>query len=321
MTRALEFLLAVSLVLSCPTSGWAQTSPAAKGSPTKLTPQEWTIPSEDGLSDSIYRGQLIEPLTPSPSADGKYPLIVFLHGAGERGDDNRAQLTHFPEIAMGFEFQQRHPSFLLAMQCPAHELWSPIDIEGVQKRGEVPKFDPKPTRAMQAVLQAIDKILATKPIDLTRVYLTGLSMGGFGSFDLAVRRPDLFAAVVPICGGGDPTTASKVASIPFYIVHGDDDPIVPVALSRAMCEAIAGASADLARAQRPKPDAANPRPVPKRKPNPMSREYAKVGHASWVPAYTFGEDGVLDWMFAQHKSQTPTEADTKSAPTGGTAQK
>jgi predicted peptidase len=157
-----------------------------------------------------------------------------------------------------------------------------------------------------------NEVVATKAVDPTRVYLTGLSMGGFGAFDLAARRPELFAAVVPICGGGDPATAAKVARVPFYIVHGTDDPVVPVALSRAMREAIAGAAAEAARADRAKnreqipgaPDAppSAPKPMPKRAPNPMYREYDKVGHDSWTPAYRFGDDGVLDWMFAQRRN-------------------
>lgn len=255
----------------------------------------------------MYRGILIEPKAAQATADAKFPLIVFLHGAGERGDDNKIQMQHFPVLCMQEEFQRKHPCFVLAMQCPREELWSLIDIEGIQKRGEQPTFSREPTRAMRGVMIALDEVLATKPIDRARVYLTGLSMGGFGSFDLAARKPAYFAAVAPICGGGDPKTAPIIAGIPFFIVHGDDDPIVPVALSRTMSEAISGASAELARAQRPKPDPANPRPLPKRAPNPMYREYTKVGHASWTPAYTFGEDGILDWMFAQQKSAALTK--------------
>ena len=94
---------------------------------------------------------------------------------------------------------------------------------------------------------------------------------------------------------------SALARIPFYIVHGSDDPVVPVALSQRMREAISAASAEAARADRGAGDAKNPRPIPKRVPNPMYREYEHVGHDSWTPAYRFGDDGVLDWMFSQRK--------------------
>ncbi|MEY4822771.1 MAG: hypothetical protein RLY72_2423, partial [Planctomycetota bacterium] len=118
---------------------------------------------------------------------------------------------------------------------------------------------------------------------------------------------ELFAAAVPICGGGDPTTAAKLARVPFYIVHGEDDPVVPVSMARVMREAIAGASAAAWRTEQARmPNSNMPRPMPKRAPNPMYREYEHVGHDSWTPAYRFGEDGVLDWMFAQVKGATAT---------------
>ena len=108
--------------------------------------------------------------------------------------------------------------------------------------------------------------------------------------------------------------AGAVARIPFYIVHGSDDPVVPVGLSRAMRDAIAGASAEAARedAAKAKPPAdGTPRPMPKRMPNPMYREFDKVGHDSWTPAYRFGDDGVIDWMFAQRNLAAGTAANNK----------
>ncbi|MDI9403050.1 MAG: dienelactone hydrolase family protein [Limnohabitans sp.] len=275
----------------------------------KIASGETLVADPSGKGEVAYRYRLIEPL-PEAIADpgARVPLVVFLHGSGERGSDNRAQLKHFAGACASDEFQTKAPCYLLAMQCPAGETWSPIDIKAMRERGETPKAAKEPTRAMRALMQAIDEVVATKAVDPTRVYLTGLSMGGFGAFDLAARRPCMFAAVVPICGGGDPATAATVARVPFYIVHGTDDPVVPVALSRAMREAIAGAAAEAARVDhetarekaREATDA--PKPMPKRAPNPMYREYDKVGHDSWTPAYRFGDDGVLDWMFAQRKS-------------------
>lgn len=294
---------------------------------------ETVLKKPDGTVDATYRYRLVEPRAeaiaepisgpgagPGTGPRARVPLVVFLHGSGERGSDNRAQLVHFAGACASKEFQKEAPCYVLAMQCPANETWCAIDIRAMRERGETPKRAAEPTRAMRALMQAIDEVMATKAVDPSRVYLTGLSMGGFGAFDLAARRPELFAAVVPICGGGDPATAATVARIPFYIVHGTDDPVVPVALSRAMREAIAGAAAEAARADREKGDekasrkageknrgatdapASAPKPMPKRAPNPMYREYDKVGHDSWTPAYRFGEDGVLDWMFAQRRS-------------------
>lgn len=278
---------------------------------------ETAVSEGEGKPAATYRYRLVEPRAEAIADPGaRVPLVVFLHGSGERGGDNRAQLVHFAGACAAEGFQRKAPCYVLAMQCPQGETWSPIDLKAMREKGEVPTIAREPTRAMRAVMQAIDEVMATKAVDPTRVYLTGLSMGGFGAFDLAARRPGLFAAVVPICGGGDPGTAETVAGIPFYIVHGADDPVVPVALSRTMRDAIAAASAARAAADREKArgTADAPRPMPKRRPNPMYREYEKVGHDSWTPAYRFGEDGVLDWMFAQRKAD-PADGG-KSAPAG-----
>lgn len=254
----------------------------------------------DGTPEATYHYRLVEP-RPQAIADpgARVPLVVFLHGSGERGEDNRAQLVHFAGACATEAFQQKAPCYVLAVQCPSNEIWSPIDLKAYQERGELPKFAKHPTRAMRAVMQAIDEVVATKAVDPTRIYLTGLSMGGFGAFDLAARRPGFFAAVVPICGGGDPATAKLVAETPFYIVHGADDPIVPVAFSRAMREAIvaAGVAAGAAQEKTGTPEKTRASSAPTT--NPKYREYDGVGHDSWTPAYRFGSDGILDWMFAQ----------------------
>jgi len=273
-------LLAVGfLALVPPAVPVAQTAthpPIAEGTASLHKP--------DGSVDVTYRYRLVEPPA-SAIVDGKrVPLVVFLHGAGERGDDNSAQLTHFVGAAAGAEFQARAPCFILAMQCPRDESWALIDLQAFREKGVMPTFALEPTKSMRSVMQAIDEVLVARPIDHERIYLTGLSMGGFGAFDLAARRPHLFAAVIPICGGGDPATASRLIGVPFYIVHGSDDPVVPVQLSRAMRDAIKAAQ----------PKTSTPT-------TPMYREYEKVGHNSWTPAYRFGPDGVLDWMFNQRR--------------------
>lgn len=306
-------LLAACASLCAGGVAFAQDATAAAADPySGISAGECVVKGAAGAPTATYRYRLVVPAAEALAHPGaRVPLVVFLHGSGERGDDNARQLVHFAGNCAHEGFQKAHPCFVLAMQCPVDETWVPIDIKAIRERGATPSFVAEPTRAMRALMQAIDEVMATKAVDPARVYLTGLSMGGFGAFDLAARRPQLFAAVVPICGGGDPSTAAAVARIPFYIVHGADDPVVPVALSRAMREAIAGASAQAARddAAKAKPPAVGaPRPMPKRAPNPMYREYEKVGHDSWTPAYRFGNDGVLDWMFAQQKVRLAGEA-------------
>ena len=320
------FVFGQSSPIAAPNKGQApekgQASPAAapnkgQASPNKgqasenfgtaisaIASGDTVLKKPDGSVEATYRYRLIEPrATLMTDASARFPLVVFLHGSSERGDDNARQLIHFAGNCASDNFQREHPCFVLAMQCPKDEVWSALDIKAVRDQGQNPHFAAEPTRVMRALMQAIAQVMATKAVDSNRVYLTGLSLGGFGAFDLAARKPELFAAVVPICGGGDPATAPSIACIPFYIVHGSDDPIVPVAMSRTMNEAIAAASNEAARADRPQGDPNNPRPMSKRAPNPMYREYDHIGHESWTPAYRFGDDGVLDWMFSQRKGK------------------
>ena len=239
------------------------------------------FPRGDEREKATYRYRLVEP--PAEAiADGKrVPLVVFLHGSGERGDDNAKQLVHFVGGAAKPEFQAKAPCFVLAPQCPGDETWSSIDLKTL-KAGGTMAFVTEPTRSLRAVEAMIDELLETRPVDRDRVYLTGLSMGGFGAFDLAARRSELFAAVVPVCGGGDPSTAGRMKGLPFLIVHGTDDPVVPVEQSRMMEVALRGAGATV-----------------------TLKEFPGVGHDSWTPAYRFGPDGVLDWMFAQRRRAAP----------------
>ncbi len=311
-------LCVLSAVGCCFAQSSTTSAPAKAVDPWASIASGSTVIADAAGTNTTYHYRLIEPRAEAiADPNARVPLVVFLHGAGERGEDNRAQLTHFAGACATEEFQRRVPCYVLAMQCPNGESWA--TIKQVQSDGKAHwslPFQEEPTRPLRAVMQAMDEVIAkTKAVDPSRIYLTGLSMGGFGSFDLAARRPELFAAVVPICGGGDPETAARFAKLPIYIVHGSDDPVVPVGLSRAMNEAIAAAAntvwrEELRRESEATPQA--PRPMPKRPPNPMYREYDKVGHDSWTSAYRFGEDGVLDWMFAQRR---PSASAATNAPT------
>jgi predicted peptidase len=239
------------------------------------------IPGDDSGGTVAYRYRLAEPPAAATADGQRVPLVVFLHGSGERGDDNEKQLVHFVGKAAEADFQTRAPCFILAPQCPIGETWAPIDLKTLQAGGTM-AFTPEPTRSMRAVEAMIDEVLKTRPIDHERIYLTGLSMGGFGAFDLAARRGNRFAAVVPVCGGGDPSTAGRMTGVPFLIAHGAEDPVVPVEQSRMMDVALRGAGATV-----------------------TLKEYPGVGHDSWTPAYRFGPDGVLDWMFAQRRRAAP----------------
>ena len=181
------------------------------------------LPSTDNAASQDVRCYRL--LAPSTIEAGKtYPLLVFLHGAGERGNDNVNQLTHLPAQMSLPRWRSQFPCFLLAPQCPANENWS----------SSVADY---PDR-LELVMAMICQMLQRHPIDRRRVYLTGLSMGGFGAWELAARYPDAFAAAVPICGGGNAGRASRLVHVPIWAVHGDGDQAVPVHCSRTMIDAL-----------------------------------------------------------------------------------
>lgn len=204
--------------------------------------------------------------------DQRYPLVVHLHGAGERGDDNEKQLVHFyaKGKALGTVDAAKQPYFAFAPQCPNDQQW-------VNKPwGKGSYEQDKISDALDVALLAMDSVIKELPIDTSRIYITGLSMGGYGTWDAILRRPDLFAAAVPICGAGDPSKAKLIAKLPIWAWHGDADNVVPPSGSRDMVEAIAKAGGEA-----------------------KYSELKKVGHNSWAAAYSSGE--MWDWMFKQKR--------------------
>lgn len=203
--------------------------------------------------------------------DQRYPLVLFLHGAGERGDDNNVQLVHGMNTFAQPANRAKYPCFVVAPQCPKDRKW--VEVDWSADRHDMPK-DPGPT--MQLVLQMLAALQAEFPVDDKRLYVTGLSMGGYGTWDLAQRYPAKFAAVAPICGGGDPAGAPGMvkAKLPVWAFHGDQDNAVKVQRSREMIDALKKAGG-----------------------MPKYTEYPGVGHNSWGPAYNDPE--LLVWLFGQ----------------------
>lgn len=211
-------------------------------------------------------------LEPADAGETRFPLVIFLHGIGERGSDNAKQLCNGVEHFATAAARAKHPCFLVVPQCPPEATWSPI--KGTR---ENPAFEEAPTAPAALLLGLIEELVAGGRVDPDRLYVTGLSMGGYGTWDLVTRRPDLFAAAVPVCGGGDPARAAALVGLPIRCYHGAADFIVPVERSRAMIAAIEKAGG-----------------------KPEYTEYEGVGHDSWTKAY--GEPALLDWLFAQKRS-------------------
>lgn len=219
--------------------------------------------------DASLRYRLMKP--EQVDDDKKYPLVIFYHGAGERGDDNTKQLVHGMADFASAVNRRQYPCFVLAPQCPAGQQW--VDTPWTLEAHTMPK---KPAPAMQLSLDLLASLQKELPIDSARIYVTGLSMGGFGVWDAIQRHPNLFAAAAPVCGGGDTGLAKSIASIPLWAFHGDKDTVVKPRRSRDMIEAL-------------KADGGSPRLT----------VYPGVGHNSWAATYRNPE--FYAWLFKQQK--------------------
>ena len=180
-----------------------------------------------------------------------WPLLVFLHGSGERGDDLELVKTHGPPklIAEGKEF----PFIVVSPQCPKDRTWEPIELNAL-----------------------LDDLTKSYKVDPDRICITGLSMGGFGTWELLARYPEFWAAAVPICGGCKVDTVEKFKQVPIWVFHGAKDPTVKLKASEEMVEALKAAGG-----------------------KPKFTIYPEEGHASWVSAYNDKE--LWTWLLAQKK--------------------
>ncbi|ACK41568.1 phospholipase/Carboxylesterase [Dictyoglomus turgidum DSM 6724] len=207
----------------------------------------------------------------------KYPLVVFLHGAGERGNDNFLHIAWYRGAVTFAEpgQQAEHPCFVLAPQCPADSSWTELLMRG----------NPfKPTKTLLAVANLIRKIISEENIDSNRIYLTGLSMGGFGTFALLIEHPELFAGAIPICGGADINNLERIRDIPLWIFHAEDDNLVSVEFSRSVVKRLVEIGGKVKYTEF------------------LWGEMERMGyhpHASWIPVYDNEE--VIDWLFEQRK--------------------
>lgn len=210
----------------------------------------------------------------------KYPLVLFLHGAGERGSDNEKQLVHGSKLFLDEKNREAFPAVVIFPQCPSEDYWSNVDIERnkeTNKRTFTFGSGGEETTAMQSVLSLLDSMINLPFIDTDRVYVGGLSMGGMGTFEMLSRRPNVFAAAITICGGGNPESVKNYATkVPLWIFHGAQDDVVPPTYSQQMADAIqaSGGRAKLT-------------------------IYPEANHNSWDP--TFAEPELFSWLFSQSK--------------------
>lgn len=211
-------------------------------------------------------------LTPKATKGELFPLVVFLHGSGERGTDNERQLTHGASLFAAPETSARFPAYVLFPQCEARAWTLHTAPDSFRQGAPLPPLSPREG----AVMQLIATLLRTYPIDSSRVYLMGISMGAIATYDLACRFPTTFAAAVPICGAVNPDFLPLASRVPFMIFHGENDSTIPVEASRDAFSALtaAGASAEYI-------------------------EFPGEGHDCWDSA--FGYPDLLPWLFSQRK--------------------
>ena len=210
-------------------------------------------------------------------AHKKYPIVFFLHGAGERGNDNEKQLTHGAKLFLTDGFSKEHPAIVIFPQCPESSYWSNVEIETVTgKRFFNFLKGGDPTKSMELLVGLTDEMTHKPFTDQTKVYVGGLSMGGMGTFELLRRRPKTFAAAFPICGGDHVANVKKYKNVPLWIFHGGLDDVVNPQLSYSIY-----------------------RTLKQMGHTPKFTVYPKANHNSWDSA--FAEPGLLEWVFSHKK--------------------
>ena len=210
--------------------------------------------------------------------DKKYPVVLFLHGAGERGNDNQKQLAHGSKLFLSQTARDSFPAIVIFPQCPKNDYWANAEVDRTTYPLTITfPSDLPPTNALNLVMQLMEDMTQKPYVNKDQIYVGGLSMGGMGTFEILYRKPDLFAAAIAICGGGNPNTAKLFAKkVPMSIYHGAKDDVVKPQLSLTMVNAILEAGG-----------------------TPNFTLYAKDNHNSWDS--TFAETELLSWLFSNTK--------------------
>lgn len=212
--------------------------------------------------------------------DKEYPLVLFLHGAGERGNDNEIQLTHGSKLFLEPENRKNFPAIVIFPQCPEDKYWIDISIrEKLGGKGD-PDFQESvkyPSEELATVHELIDQTIKKEQVNEKQVYVMGLSMGGFGTFETLARWPEKYAAAVAICGGGNIALTEKyAANTAIWITHGAKDEVVPVELSHRVFHALKEQGADV-----------------------RYTEFPEADHNAWDPTFAMPE--LLPWLFSNSK--------------------
>lgn len=221
------------------------------------------------IKNDTLRYRILAPL--DYDKNKKYPVHLFLHGSGERGNDNNLQLTHGADLFLNFQNRKNYKSWVIFPQAPKNDWWGGF-------------YDPykfnyniKHSKALGLVIKLMDEFILRKDVDINRVYVSGISMGGMGTYAILNQRPNMFAAATPICGDGDPNSVSNFAKkVSIWIFHGSLDKTVLPENSLKMADGILKSGG-----------------------NPRITFYENVKHLSWKNAFL--EKDFLDWIHSKTK--------------------
>ena len=280
--RVVQFLtviLTAVLFFTGETSTAGETSPihricagaegcAKRSAPVAVPVQARTQVNPPHINDRVWIPQMYGPLKfrvlfpDNFDTTKRYPLVVFLHGSGESGDDNVEQIRNGVELFATSKYKKMFPAIVIAPQCPENDTWGGY------------LYHNRPTPSQNLVVSLTQVLLMQLPVDINRVYLTGVSMGAIGTWDIVARYPGLFAAALPIAGAGDPANSRALQRLPICSFHGDQDLNVDPVDDRNMFALIQSAGGIM-----------------------KYTEYPGVGHNAWDQTYS--DTTVISWLFSQ----------------------
>lgn len=206
----------------------------------------------------------------------KYPVVIFLHGSGERGVDNEMQLIHGSQQFLNPYNRGKYPAYVFFPQCPVDGFWSIPEVDSIYQ--DLFCRLSNPTWQIKSLIAFVDSISSLPNVDINRIYIMGISMGAMALYELAWRKPEVFVAAVPICGAADTTKIALANKVHWRIYHGDADNLVPVQLSRNVYKKLQEANA-----------------------NVLYFEFPGCTHGSWNPA--FNDRDLLPWLFSQKRKK------------------
>ncbi|MBF0433320.1 MAG: prolyl oligopeptidase family serine peptidase [Fibrobacteria bacterium] len=256
---------------------------------------------------------------PGYSPDSLYPLVLTLHGAGRRGNDNENQIAG-SSVTLSWvrnDVPTKHPCFVVTPQCPNDNKWVDTDWEkGNYDLSKVPL-----SNEMLTVMDLVDSLIKIFPIDTNRLYVAGNSMGGYGTWNVILNYPGKFAAAVPVCGAGDKSLAGLLSDMPIWAFHGNADPTVPVSGSRDMMSAIQNMGANVLFSNCNLQQNCTGMPAQefadslKKSPMYIYTELDGVDHNSWDPAF-LETPGLYDWVFSKTREVPPVSIASPDAMSG-----